>query len=292
MTRRRVLRFIVLVVLLPVLVAAYVALRRGWHRSVEDRRALPVTNSDTGTDSGHAVPAPRHSQPPQEKPLKIVGWRVVEDFPEEIALFESVFWEPRDTTTLRRLIRQPSFVRDKTVLEIGTGSGLLSLCCLKAGARRVVATDVNSAAVANAAYNADLLGIAHRLETRLVPLKQTDAYTVVEDTEKFDLIISNPPWENQKPISIDQYALYDERFQLLRSILEDLPKHLEAGGQAYLAYGSVSAVRQCQRLAGEFGLSVAILDNRDLDELPEVFLPAMVIQVAPLPPGERGTSVP
>jgi SAM-dependent methyltransferase len=288
MTGRRSLRFVVLVVLLPLLVAAYFTLRRSWHRTVEERRTPPTTISDTETGSGNASATPTEpgtAAPPQEKPLKIVGWRFVEDFPEEIALFESVFWEPRDTTTLRRLIRQPSFARDKTVLEIGTGSGLLSLCCLKAGARRVVATDVNSAAVANAAYNADLLGIADRLETRLVSLKQTGAFAVVEDTEKFDLIISNPPWENQKPVSIDQYALYDEGFQLLRSILDDLPKHLRPGGRAYLAYGCVSAVRQCQRLATGLELSVQILDDRDLDELPEVFLPAMVIQVTPRPPG-------
>jgi methylase of polypeptide subunit release factors len=281
MSGRRVSRFVVLIVLLPALVAVYVTLRHARHRDAPDARPVATGMVRGAADSPPSVPSP------DEPPPKIVGWRFIEDFPEEIAVFESVFWDARDTTTLRRLIRQPTFARDKTVLEIGTGSGLLSLCCLKAGARHVVATDVNAAAIANARYNADRLGVADRLETRLVSLKQTEAYAVVGQTERFDLIISNPPWENQQPTAIDEYAFYDEEFRLLRSILEDLPDHLEPGGQAYLAYGSVSAVRHCQRLAAELGLAATILDDRELDDLPEVFLPAMVIQVAPLVPGEE-----
>jgi SAM-dependent methyltransferase len=212
---------------------------------------------------------------------RIAGWRVVEDLPRDIALFETVFWEPRDTTTLRRLLREQPLVREKTVLEIGTGSGLIALCCLQAGARRVVATDINPAAVANAAYNADHLGFADRLEVRRVSPDRSGAYDVLNPAERFDLIISNPPWEDSTPVSVDQFALYDDRFRLLRSILHGLPKHLEPGGTAYLAYGSVSSVRLVLQLAAESGFTAQVLDDRDLDQLPEVFLPAMVIQVTP-----------
>ncbi len=230
---------------------------------------------------------PDSESAPSEHPPKIVGWRVVEDFPEELALFETVFWEPRDTTTLRALLREKPLVQDKTVLEIGTGSGLISLCCLKAGARRVVATDVNVAAVANAAYNADLLGVTERFETRWVPLGDCEAYCVLGPTERFDVIISNPPWEDAKPASIDQFALYDERFQLLRSILVDLDERLTPGGKAYLAYGSVSSVRQTLCIASELGLSATVLDDRDLNTLSEVFLPAIVIEVTLVAPSEN-----
>jgi SAM-dependent methyltransferase len=286
MSGRKVARYVGLIVLLTTLVATYVSLRRPWLGNTPDVRPTLLPRRATGAVRD-ADDSPPSVLSPDEPPLKIVGWRFIEDFPDEIAVFESVFWDARDTTTLRRLIRQPAFVRDKTVLEIGTGSGLLSLCCLKAGARRVVATDVNAAAIANARYNADRLGVADRLDARLVSLKQSGAYAVVGHSETFDLIISNPPWENQKPASIDEYALYDEGFRLLRSILEMLPDHLEPGGQAYLAYGSVSSVRHCQRLAAEMGLSATILDDRKLDDLPEVFLPAMVIRVAPLQPDNQ-----
>ncbi|MCA8996082.1 MAG: 50S ribosomal protein L11 methyltransferase, partial [Planctomycetaceae bacterium] len=74
---------------------------------------------------------------------EIQEWVLVDDFDQRLALFPTVFWDPRDSFSLRDLIRETDLVQDKTILEIGTGSGLISLCCLKAGASHVVATDVN-----------------------------------------------------------------------------------------------------------------------------------------------------
>ncbi len=209
-------------------------------------------------------------------------WVYVEDFPESIAVFESVFWEPRDTTSLRELIRTTPLVKDKTILEIGTGSGLVSLCCLTAGAERVVATDVNPSAVLNARYNAERLGVADRLDVRLVPLDNAGAFSVIDDYETFDLIISNPPWEDATPRAIDQYALYDPGFALLRSMLKDLRKHLKPNGRALLAYGCRNAITALLELAPQHNLAVKILDDRDLNALPEVFLPGILLEVTPL----------
>src|SRR5262245_49331771 len=60
-----------------------------------------------------------------------VAWCAIEDLPGKVALFDTVFWDPRDTISLRKLLRQSDVVKDKRVLEIGTGSGLLSLCALQ-----------------------------------------------------------------------------------------------------------------------------------------------------------------
>ena len=131
-----------------------------------------------------------------EPAAQIWGRESTADFDSEITIFESVFWRPEDTSSLRTLIRDTPLAEEKTILEIGTGSGLISLCCLKAGARRVVATDVNPSAVANALYNARAMGFSDRIDVRLVPLDNAGAYSVIAPSERFDLIISNPPWEN------------------------------------------------------------------------------------------------
>jgi methylase of polypeptide subunit release factors len=188
-----------------------------------------------------------------------------------------------DSESLRALIRQSRITEGKTVLEIGTGSGLISLCCLNAGAERVVATDINPAAVANARYNALLLGAGDRFEARRVPLDRPGAYSVIEASEQFDLIISNPPWElcEKPPAKIDDYAFYDPQFELMRTMLEGHRDHLRPGGKLLLVYGCVSAIRTLQNLAPQHGLTTTLRDDRDLYCLPELFLPGMLLEVKP-----------
>ena len=165
------------------------------------------------------------------------------------------------------------------MLEIGTGSGLIALCCLRAGARRVVATDINPQAIRCAAYNAQALKREERLELRLVSQVAPQAFAVIAPNERFDLIISNPPWENQQPQLVAEFALYDRNFELMQSLLGGLREHLRPGGKALLAYGCVSAIRRLEQLAAEQEFRTRRLDDRDLEPLPEVFLPGMLIEV-------------
>jgi release factor glutamine methyltransferase len=206
-------------------------------------------------------------------------WKSAEDFDRNLAVFETVFWDPRDTKSLRNLIREDGLTADKEVLEIGTGSGLLALCCLKAGAKKVVATDVNPSAIANAIFNAEQLDFADRLVVRLVPLEDSSAFSVIAPEEKFDLIISNPPWVNQQPKTIDEYALYDANFALMKSLFDGLRDHLKPGGRVLLAYGCVDAINTMEKLANEREFGFIIRDTRNLDDLPEEFLPGMLVEI-------------
>lgn len=223
----------------------------------------------------------------QSPEVNVRMWGVVEDFTTKLGVFESVFWDPRDTDSTRKLLRETAVVSEKKVMEIGTGSGLLSLCAIKAGATHVVATDVNKAAIANAKFNAKRLGFEDRLETRLVPLDDDSAFTVIGDDEMFDVIISNPPWVNQEPQTIDEYALYDLGFNLLYSLMRDLPQHLEKDGRLLLAYGCVDAINHIHKFAKEFGYVVRTFDDRKLEDLEEEFLPGMMLEVRFGPGGKN-----
>lgn len=218
-----------------------------------------------------------------EAELKIVRWVSVPELPKDVALLESVFWEPDDTLSLRQRIAAEAFVQNADVLEVGTGSGLISLCCLQAGAARVVATDLNPAAVNNALLNAKEMGFAERFEARLVPGRSPGAWTVIEPDAKFDLIVSNPPWENSRPASVQEFALYDPDFELLKSLVTGARSRLKPNGRMWLAYGCVTAIRRIQEVAGEEQLQCQLLDDRSLDSLPELFLPGMLIEIRVAP---------
>lgn len=237
--------------------------------------AADVKRTDSALDPDR-TPATSDSLQPT-----IQAWESIVDLEKKIAVFETVFWEPRDTISMRKLIRETELVKGKKVLEIGTGTGLISLCCLSAGADSVVATDINPSAVANAAYNAERFEWKSRLDCRRVSEDSPSAYAVIGGNEKFDIIFSNPPWEDDLPKTVNEYALYDPGFRLIDSMMKGLKQHLTPGGKAYLAYGCVSAIREIQKLGTACDLEVKILDDRKLEELDEVFLPGMMLEITP-----------
>ncbi|MCP4788135.1 MAG: methyltransferase [Fuerstiella sp.] len=209
----------------------------------------------------------------------ILSWESVESLPEQIAVFDHVFWEPDDTRSLREILRTTDTVHNRSVLEIGTGTGIVSLCCLQAGANKIVATDINPWAVRNAAYNAEVLNFAHQMEVRMVAQNRPLAWSVIGQKERFDVILSNPPWELGNTTRVEDFALYDPDFRLMESFVEGLPEHLNSDGRAFLAYGCVTAIRRLQTLLRNNSLPFRVLDDRSLDDLPETFLPGMLIEI-------------
>ena len=98
-----------------------------------------------------------------------------------IEVAEGVY-QPSDDTFL--LLSAVEVKEDVRVLEIGTGSGIIALHCVKAGAS-VTATDISRLAVDNAKKNAML----NDLELDVV---QTDLSKGLGG--KFEVIIFNPPY--------------------------------------------------------------------------------------------------
>lgn len=208
-------------------------------------------------------------------------WPLEESPGLEFVQFESVFWEPDDTVSLRERIVKDSIASGRSVLEIGTGTGLIAILCQRHDATRVVATDINPAAVANARYNAAMLNAEKGLEVRQVAADTPEAFSPVTSGERFDLILSNPPWEDGEVTRPAEHAFYDPGFVLMDSILDGLPRHLSPGGRCLLAYGHVPAIERLLGRAEELGYETEILDDRELASLPENFLPGMLIEVRP-----------
>ncbi|MFK7736813.1 MAG: methyltransferase [Pirellulaceae bacterium] len=217
-----------------------------------------------------------------ESELGIRDWHYVPDLDVELAQFDTVFWEPDDTSSLRDWLRNAETIQGSQILEIGTGTGIISITALKAGARKVVATDINPNACTNANYNKEALGLSGELEVRQVSKVAPAAFSVIGVEEKFDFIISNPPWEDAEVREVAAHALYDPDFELLDGLLVDGREHLEPGGLLLLAYGAKTAIQRILTLGPKTGWQVEILDPRELDSLPEVFLPGMLLKLSPI----------
>jgi release factor glutamine methyltransferase len=131
------------------------------------------------------------------------------------------------------------------VLDLGTGSGAIALALARERPHwQVTATDLSMDALAVARANAvqlELTGIDFRHGSWFAPLAG----------ERFDLIVSNPPYIAADDPALEDPALaHEPRLALtpgadalscLREIARDAPQHLEPGGWLLLEHGAAQA---------------------------------------------------
>jgi release factor glutamine methyltransferase len=153
------------------------------------------------------------------------------------------------------------------VLDVGTGSGAVALAIAYERPRaRITATDVSPAALAVARENAERLSLSDRVRFLAGSLYQPVA------GERFDLIVSNPPYLGDAPGAAHapelahepREALFAEEqgLALLRALAQDAARHLRPGGAAAFELSP----EQAGRVAGwcrEAGL-LEVTQRRDL----------------------------
>lgn len=123
---------------------------------------------------------------------KIIGYR--EFYKASFKVSDKVLSPRPDTEILVEAALQ-LLPNDKptTILDLGTGSGcIIESLLIEKPLARGVAVDISADALAIAQKNAGNLGIENRLD--LVQADWFDAYFTQRLTQKFDMIVSNPPY--------------------------------------------------------------------------------------------------
>ena len=149
---------------------------------------------------------------------------------------------PRDETEILvtkaiELIKQNGF---ENALDIGTGSGCIACTIAKKTKATVLGVDISSDALRIALDNVTRLGINNRAVFR-----KSDLFSKVRDEEKFDMIISNPPYIPLGTILSDevnyepQIALFaDENgLRFYREIVAHAPEYLKPNGYLLFELG-------------------------------------------------------
>ena len=153
-------------------------------------------------------------------------------------------YNPAEDTFL--LLDSLKFSSKDSILEIGTGCGIIALNCAKTGAN-VIATDINPLALKltsqNIKQNYDLLkGTIHLLRGNLFDMLKLNHF--------FDLIIFNPPYLPTTPLEQLKgwiNAAYDggpTGISVINNFLNHLPNYLTTQGSCMIVVSSLQNQQQ------------------------------------------------
>lgn len=134
------------------------------------------------------------------------------------------------------------------VLDIGTGSGAIAIAISKNAKVKMIAVDISKGALTVAKENAK----EHNVNVEFI---ESDLFSNLKD-EKYDIIISNPPYIPTKDISSLDIEVKDNEplsaldggssgFVFYEQIIDKLDKYLKVNGYLFLEVG----INQAQTIA-------------------------------------------
>ncbi len=152
---------------------------------------------------------------------------------------------PRDETEI--LVRKAIELIDKNnlknILDMCTGSGCIACMLAKNTSATVIGSDISVEAIETAFQNMERMQLFNRALFR-----KSDLFSMIREDEKFDMIVSNPPYipisekkNIQKEVTFEpDLALYtkDEKgLEFYEKIIAQAPEYLNLGGYLLFELG-------------------------------------------------------
>ena len=133
-------------------------------------------------------------------------------------------------------------------LELGAGTGLIALFAAKKGAI-VTASDISPLAVENLKLNA-------KLNNQAIQVIESDLFANF-NSQTFDVIIIQPPFYPQKPISFAEYAWYcGEDYVFFRSLFNQIGKFIHQGTKILMILSDDCDIKTISNISSENGFTM------------------------------------
>ena len=116
-------------------------------------------------------------------------------------------------------------LKNLTILDMGTGTGVQAIQAVSQGAKKVVAVDISKEAVDCAKENVLMNHVADR-----VVVFQSDLFSNIDDEMMFDVVIGNLPITDYPMMGVAEATLYDPNYEIHKRFLLDAKKHLTEKG--------------------------------------------------------------
>ena len=158
-------------------------------------------------------------------------------------------YEPSDDTYL--LADHLEVAPGQSLLELGTGCGMVAVLAALAGAR-VTATDISRRSIECARLNASRHGVS-------IELLVGDLFEPVAG-RRFDVVAFNPPYLPSASPSEDPVLRACEGGKDGRAVIDrflrELPDHLAPGGRVFLVQSSLSDADRTEKRLLDMGFEV------------------------------------
>lgn len=135
--------------------------------------------------------------------------------------------------------------KGKTVLELGAGSGFLSLWLARQGAK-ATASDINEIAVEKLKENAARNGV----ELECI---HSDLFSGLS-SRRFSFVLVNPPYYPGTPSTPEEYAWYcGEGFEYFQRFFSGLGEVLQTDGRAWMVLSEDCDLQRIREVAEDLG---------------------------------------
>ena len=177
-------------------------------------------------------------------------------FKDHVFLVDEHVYEPAEDTFL--LAEKMTVTEDDTVLDMGTGCGILAVLAAEK-TKNVLAVDINPHAIQCASRNAENNGVKERIEFR-----HGDLFQPIKPNEHFSLILFNAPYLPSEPDEERSWigkawAGGSNGRKVIDRFVMDAPNFLAAGGRIQLVQSSLSDINKTIEMFGELDLRATVV---------------------------------
>ncbi len=183
----------------------------------------------------------------------------------EVIVHPNVF-PPHLTWSTKILLNFISTInlKDKSLLELGCGSGIISLYASKKGAM-VTASDINKTALEH-------LEIAKIKNTLNVNCVYSNLFNNLKN-QTFNYIIINPPYYPKQPKSIKEQAWFcGEDFEYFTDLFDQLPMYINEHNTTFMILSQDCNLEHIKSIASKNNMSMqCILEKKVIGEKNFIF---------------------
>jgi len=175
-------------------------------------------------------------------------------FKDYVFMVDEHVYEPAEDSFL--LAEKMTVTEDDTVLDMGTGCGILAVLAAEK-AKRVLAVDINPHAIECAIKNAEMNGAK-------ITFRNGNLFQPIKQNEHFSLILFNSPYLPSEPDEERSWigkawAGGSNGRKVIDRFIMNAPNFLAAGGRVQLVQSSLSDVDRTLKMFSERSLQAMVV---------------------------------